>query len=139
MIEKSLHFTARIVKLYQDLSKEKKETTISKQIIRSGTSIGANVNEAVYGVRQADFIAKLQISLKEPAATKLPELDCRGDHKACLRAAYPLRQYDHKFGAKRPFARHATRNTQHSTLIQLRITHYALQIISRLCAGRAYF
>ena len=49
LLEKSLHFAARIVKLYQYLSQEKKETVISKQIIRSGTSIGANANEAVYG------------------------------------------------------------------------------------------
>jgi four helix bundle protein len=70
LLEKSLHFAARIVKLYQYLSKEKKETAISKQIIRSGTSIGANANEAVYGVSQADFIAKLQISLKETAETE---------------------------------------------------------------------
>ena len=70
LLEKSLHFAARIVKLYQFLSKEKKETIISKQIIRSGTSIGANANEAVYGVSQADFIAKLQISLKETAETE---------------------------------------------------------------------
>lgn len=43
---------------------------ISKQIIRSGTSIGANANEAVYGVSKADFVAKLQISLKETAETE---------------------------------------------------------------------
>ena len=59
----------RIVKLNQYLIKEKYETVISKQIVRSGTSIGANANEAVYGVSQADFIAKLQISLKETAET----------------------------------------------------------------------
>lgn len=70
LLEKSLHFAARIVKLYQYLSKEKKESIISKQIIHSGTSIGANANEAVYGVSQADFIAKLQISLKETAETE---------------------------------------------------------------------
>ena len=46
LLEKSLHFAARIVKLCQYLSKEKKETIISKQIVRSGTSIGANANEA---------------------------------------------------------------------------------------------
>lgn len=70
LLDKSLHFAARIVKLYQYLSKEKRETVISKQIIRSGTSIGANANEAVYGVSKADFIAKLQISLKETAETE---------------------------------------------------------------------
>lgn len=70
ILEKSLHFAARIVKLYRYLTKEKHETVISKQIIRSGTSIGANANEAVYGVSKADFIAKLQISLKETAETE---------------------------------------------------------------------
>ena len=70
ILNKSLKFAARIVKLYQYLSKEKHETVISKQIIRSGTSIGANANEAIYGVSKAEFIAKLQISLKETAETE---------------------------------------------------------------------
>lgn len=70
LLEKSLHFAARIVKLYQYLMKEKKETVIAKQIIRSGTSIGANANEAAYGVSRADFISKLHISLKETAETE---------------------------------------------------------------------
>lgn len=52
LLEKSLKFAARIVKLYQYLVKEKKETIISKQILRSGTSIGANANEAAYGTRR---------------------------------------------------------------------------------------
>ena len=70
LLEKSLCFAARIVKLNQYLIKEKHETVISKQIVRSGTSIGANANEAVYGVSSADFISKLQISLKETAETE---------------------------------------------------------------------
>ena len=70
LLEKSLKFAARIVKLYQYLVNEKKESIISKQIIRSGTSIGANANEAAYGVSQADFISKMQISLKETAETE---------------------------------------------------------------------
>ena len=64
LLDKSLLFAARIVKLNKYLTKEKKETVISKQIIRSATSIGANANEAIYGQSKADFIAKLQISLK---------------------------------------------------------------------------
>ena len=67
LLEKTLQFAARIVKLNQYLIKQKHETVISKQIVRSGTSIGANANEAIYGVSKADFIAKLQISLKETA------------------------------------------------------------------------
>lgn len=70
LLEKSLKFAARIVKLNQYLIKEKHETVISKQIVRSGTSIGANANEAIYGVSTADFISKLQISLKETAETE---------------------------------------------------------------------
>ena len=49
---------------------KKRETVISKQIIRSATSIGANANEAIYGISKADFISKLQISLKETAETE---------------------------------------------------------------------
>ena len=70
LLDKSLHFAARIVKLNKYLITEKKETIIAKQIIRSATSIGANANEAIYGISKADFIAKLQISLKETAETE---------------------------------------------------------------------
>lgn len=70
ILNKSLKFAARIVKLYRYLCKEKHETVISKQIFRSGTSIGANANEAVYGVSKAELVAKLQISLKETAETE---------------------------------------------------------------------
>lgn len=70
LLDKSLLFAARIVKLHKYLNKEKKESIISKQILRSGTSIGANANEAVYGVSKAEFISKLQISLKETAETE---------------------------------------------------------------------
>ncbi len=70
LLDKSLLFAARIIKLNKYLIKEKKETVIAKQIIRSATSIGANANEAVYGQSKADFIAKLQISLKETAETE---------------------------------------------------------------------
>lgn len=70
LLEKTLAFSARVVKLHKHLTKEKHETIISKQIIRSATSIGANANEAVYGISKADFTAKLQISLKETAETE---------------------------------------------------------------------
>jgi four helix bundle protein len=70
LIDKSIDFSARIVKLYRFLIKEKHETVISKQILRSGTSIGANINEAQYGNSKADFIAKLHIALKETAETE---------------------------------------------------------------------
>jgi four helix bundle protein len=70
LIDKSISFAARIIKLNQYLTKTKKETVISKQIVRSGTSIGANINEANYGQSKADFISKLHIALKETAETE---------------------------------------------------------------------
>ena len=56
LIDKSIAFASRIIKLHQYLIKTKKETIISKQIVRSGTSIGANINEANYGQSKADFV-----------------------------------------------------------------------------------
>ncbi len=67
--EKSFHFAVRIVKLYKHLSRTKKEYTLSKQLLRSGTSIGANVAEAQQGQSKADFISKLNIALKEAVET----------------------------------------------------------------------
>ena len=70
LIDKSIDFGARIVKLHRHLNKTQHESVLSKQILRSGTSIGANINEAQYGNSKADFIAKLHISLKETAETE---------------------------------------------------------------------
>jgi len=70
LIDKSIDFAARIIKLCKYLEGTKHENIISKQIIRSGTSIGANINEAQYGQSKADFVSKLQISLKETAETE---------------------------------------------------------------------
>ena len=70
LIEKSIVFASRIIKLNKYLVKDKKEHIISKQIVRSGTSIGANINEANYGQSKADFIAKMHIALKETAETE---------------------------------------------------------------------
>ena len=70
LTEKSIAFAARIIKLHKYLIKTQKETVISKQIVRSGTSIGANINEANYGQSKADFISKLHIALKETAETE---------------------------------------------------------------------
>ncbi len=63
--QKSFEFASSIVLFYQNYSKLHKDNTISKQLLRSGTSIGANINEAQYGNSKNDFIAKLHISLKE--------------------------------------------------------------------------
>ncbi len=65
LLDKSLDFSTEIVLFYEQFSKSKKDTTIAKQLLRSATSIGANINEAVYGNSKADFISKLHISLKE--------------------------------------------------------------------------
>lgn len=70
LIDKSIDFAARIVKLNDYLVKNKKGLTIARQIIRSGTSIGANINEANYGQSTADFISKMHIALKETAETE---------------------------------------------------------------------
>ncbi|GHV66751.1 hypothetical protein FACS1894199_10820 [Bacteroidia bacterium] len=67
--EKSFEFSVRIINLSKFLTIDKKEFTLSKQIIRSGTSIGANVEEACAGQSKKDFIAKLSISLKEAKET----------------------------------------------------------------------
>ena len=70
LIDKPIVFASRIIKLNQYLIKDKKEHIISKQIVRSGTSIGANINEANYGQSKADFISKMHIALKETAETE---------------------------------------------------------------------
>ena len=70
LIDKSIIFAARIVKLHDYLIKNRKGLAIAKQIIRSGTSIGANINEANYGQSPADSIAKMHIALKETAETE---------------------------------------------------------------------
>ncbi len=62
ILDKSFVFAVRIVKLYKYLYEEKKEFVMSKQLLRSGTSIGSNVEEAIGGLSKADFIAKLGIS-----------------------------------------------------------------------------
>lgn len=67
--DKSLAFAVRIVKLSQFLRREKREYVLSKQLLRSGTSIGANVTEAIDGVSRNDFLNKMSISMKECSET----------------------------------------------------------------------
>jgi four helix bundle protein len=62
---KSYDFAVKVVKLYQYLVEEKKEYVLSKQLVRCGTSVGANVEEAIGGQSKKDFVAKLSISYKE--------------------------------------------------------------------------
>lgn len=68
--DKSYAFAVRIVKLYKYLCEEKKEFTLSKQLLISGTSIGANIEEAIGGQSKKDFFAKLTIAYKEARETK---------------------------------------------------------------------
>lgn len=67
--EKGLAFGKRIAKCYRHLRDKKKETVMSKQLLRSGTSIGANVREGIYAQSRKDFISKLNIALKEAGET----------------------------------------------------------------------
>jgi four helix bundle protein len=68
--DKSFQFAIRIVKLYRFLMENKREFVLSKQLLRCGTSIGANVAEAEKGQSLADFYAKMNIALKEANETK---------------------------------------------------------------------
>lgn len=65
LMGKCMDFSVRIVNLYKYLTEEKKEFVLSKQLLRSGTSIGANLAEAQSAISKNDFISKVYISLKE--------------------------------------------------------------------------
>ena len=69
IVDKSFEFSLQVISLYKKLIEEK-EFIISKQLLRSGTSIGANVNEAIAGFSKKDFVYKLSISLKEAYETQ---------------------------------------------------------------------
>ena len=69
LVEKTLSFAIRIVNCYNFLTEERKEFTMSKQVFRSGTSIGANIHEAIQGQSRADFVSKMSIALKEASET----------------------------------------------------------------------
>ena len=66
----SKSFAIRIIRLYKYLSDMQKEFVLSKQILRSGTSIGANISESVFAQSRMDFVCKMSISLKEASETK---------------------------------------------------------------------
>lgn len=67
---KSYDFALRIIKVYKYLCQEKKEFVLSKQLLRSGTSIGANIEESIGGQSKADFFAKITIAYKETRESK---------------------------------------------------------------------
>lgn len=68
--DKSKRFAVRVVRLYQHLTEQKREFVLSKQLLRSGTSIGANVREAGRGQSKKDFVSKMNIALKEAAESE---------------------------------------------------------------------
>lgn len=70
LLDKSFAFAIRTVKTYKFLTEEKNEYVLSKQFLRSGTSIGANAEEAIGGQSKADFISKLSLAYKEARETK---------------------------------------------------------------------
>jgi len=69
VLEKTYSFAIRIVKCYKHLTTEQKEFVLSKQLLRSGTSIGANVEEAIGGQSEKDFFSKMSIAYKEARET----------------------------------------------------------------------
>ena len=70
LLKKSYDFALQIVKLYQLITKNKNEYVLSKQLLRSGTSIGANIAEANGAISKADFSSKISIAYKESLETK---------------------------------------------------------------------
>ena len=70
LLQKSTSLAIEVIKYYKWLTGERKEYVMSKQLLRSGTSIGANVNEANYAVSRPDFINKMQIAVKEAAESE---------------------------------------------------------------------
>jgi four helix bundle protein len=70
VVSKSFAFSVSVVRVYQTLVAEKREFTLSKQLLRSGTSIGANIEEAVGGVSKKEFTVKMAIAYKEARETK---------------------------------------------------------------------
>ena len=65
LLTKSKTFALEIIRVCNDIKRSQKESILTNQLVRSGTSIGANIREAFYAHSKADFIAKLQIALKE--------------------------------------------------------------------------
>ena len=68
--QKSYAFAVKIIWVYKDLTKEKKEFILSKQLLRSGTSVGANIEEAIGAQSKRDFLHKISIAYKEARETK---------------------------------------------------------------------
>ncbi len=70
LIDKSFEFAINIVELYKNIIQDKKEYQLSKQLLRAGTSIGANIRESIYAQSKKDFLSKMNIALKEANETE---------------------------------------------------------------------
>ena len=70
LLDKSKAFALRILKVCNEIKREKRESILTNQLVRSGTSIGSNIREAFYANSRADFVAKLHIALKECAESE---------------------------------------------------------------------
>lgn len=70
--KKSYAFSLKIILAYKDLIEQKKEYVLSRQLLRSGTSVGANVEEAIGGQSEKDFLSKIAIAYKEAGETHYP-------------------------------------------------------------------
>lgn len=96
---KSEDFALRIVKLFRVLTNERKEYVLSKQLLRSGTSIGANITEAQYAQSRPDFISKMNIALKEAAESEYwidllykAEIITEEEHKSLINDLLPIKK-----------------------------------------------
>lgn len=70
LVEQSIEFSIQIVNYYKWMTTKRSELVMSKQLLKSGTSIGANIHEANFAVSKADFVTKMQIALKEASETE---------------------------------------------------------------------
>ena len=91
--EKSKAFALQIIKVCNEVKREKRESVLTNQLVRSGTSVGANIREAFYAHGRADFIAKLQIALKECSESeylRMKKQTLRSTKKTSFRMSFLL-------------------------------------------------
>ena len=114
--EKSFMFAVCIVKLAKFLEDEKRDWTLSRQILRSGTSIGANIRESRFAQSPSDFISKLSIALKEAEETQYwLELLLETDYLAKDQYAFLNEQVDWLIGTLVNVVKSSKRNLRHET------------------------
>ena len=101
LLDKSKDFALEIIRLCNEVKTNKKESILSNQLVRSGTSVGANIREAFYAHGKADFISRLHIALKEYAESEyLLELLLEGgytDKKTLLEHCVEVKKFSRSF------------------------------------------